>query len=164
MIGEFFFKESWFLRACLVLLTRKFESWSINPKLINTRWQFSSLNSGVEAYSLLGSSDLCGERGLQTGLAEQGRAEPLVKNVPIANQWAAASCSSHREQSQLQDHCVHCFQGQGVDFGHRLSQDSQNFSAKCFAQQGLLSLHSLRSLRQNQKVWIFKTTNGRHTC
>lgn len=158
MIGEFFFKESWFLRACLVLLTRKFESWSINPKLINARWQFASLNSGVEAYSLLGSSDLCGERGLQTGLAEQGRAEPLVKNVPIANQWAAASCSSRREQSQLQDGCIHCFQG------HRLSQDSQNFPTKCFGQQGLLRLRSLRSLRQNQKVWIFKTTNRRRAC
>lgn len=61
-MGIFFFlKESWILRPCLVLLTRKFESWSINPKLINGWWQFASLNSKVWAYSLLGSSNLCGE-------------------------------------------------------------------------------------------------------
>lgn len=92
-------------------------------------------------------------RGLQTGLAEQGRAEPLVKNVPIANQWEVASVQ--RSHGAIRTECsfLACivFRNRGLDFGHWLSQDFQNFPTKCFWQQWLLRLGSLKGFRQNKQ-------------
>lgn len=127
----FFFKESWILRACLVLLTRKFESWSINPELINVWWQFASLNSQVRAYSLLGSSDLCGEMLANRISRARGGQSLWWKMCPLLiNGQQLLAARSCKKQSQLSDLYVHHLPEQGVDFVNWLSQDVQNFSTK----------------------------------
>lgn len=139
-MGIFF--KSWILRACLVLLTRKFESWSINPELINGWWQFASLNSQVWAYSLLGSSNLCGEMLANRISRARGGQSLWWKMCPLlinGQQLVAAVRWKSNRSSVIFVFII----SQSREWPlHWLSQDFQNLSTKVHLRAGAISSFS----------------------